>query len=133
MDLVPTSGKMDANTKVTGPRTLCMDKACTHGQTGENMTANMKMIRKMEMVPFTGLTAVSIQVAGAMANNMERPTSQRQMANIVKESGKKASVWAGCTTLALHRSLINQHWATRLNRYSKPNENLLNNQPDSNL
>lgn len=114
---------MDANTKVTGPRTLCMDKVYTHGQMGENMTANMKMIRKMEMVPFTGLTGVSIQVAGAMVNNMERPISQRQMANTEKVSGKKASAWAGFTTLAPHPSQIKPQQAAHLNRYSKPNEN----------
>ena len=40
-DTVSTSGTMDVHTRVTGWKTICMDKVCICGPTAENTKENM--------------------------------------------------------------------------------------------
>ena len=53
-----------------GKTTICMDKACIHGQMAVDTKDNIKMIANMAKVFTLGQITVSTQANGTMANNM---------------------------------------------------------------
>ena len=77
-----------------------MDQEFTLGRTGASTMVNMKTIRKVAPVRFTGLMAENIKVVGSKANSMERPFSQRPMTSHARASGIKVNESVGQMTSA---------------------------------
>ena len=70
-----TIGKMEAFTRATGNKIICMDKVCTNGLTADNMKVNTLTTRKRAM-EFTNIPmAAVIKDNGNTANNTERVLS----------------------------------------------------------
>ena len=92
---VPTSGKMDANSKEIGPTIKYRAVGSSPGPTAANTRANTLTIKKMDRAPSTGQMAACIKEDGNRARWTETAHTSPRTAKSAPASGKKEREYIG--------------------------------------